>query len=229
MYTLVHPRIGCMIDRGTWNNLRSTWHTTSETIQKIHESCTTQERLEFSHIQTPTRFVLQGLKQNWDVDGVPQIHGLPSVGIPSSFPSVCRNDKVLLRSKNVLSRGIRKTVTKPVTNDRTMENTFTMRKKRKTYSDTPFWYDYSYTGIPSPCLWWEILAAHPISNRKQGREEDRFAFLNMKLYPKYSWETLHQMFSVEDPGLVVWQRHFNSHFKAIRALSRLIVFSYSST
>ncbi len=35
------------------------WGTAPETLQKFHESCITQERLECCQILTPTRFVLQ--------------------------------------------------------------------------------------------------------------------------------------------------------------------------
>jgi hypothetical protein len=74
--TLVHPTRGWTIASGTWNALRAKWGLTSETLQRIYESCATQRHLETASIFTPTRHILQTIKQVWHVEG---IHGLPAV------------------------------------------------------------------------------------------------------------------------------------------------------
>jgi hypothetical protein len=53
--TLVHPNRGWTISSGTWNTLRVKWGLTSETLQRIYDSCITQRQLEKDHTFTPTR------------------------------------------------------------------------------------------------------------------------------------------------------------------------------
>jgi hypothetical protein len=49
------------IASGTWNTLRAKWGLTSETLQKIYDSCKIQRHLETASIFTPTRHILQTL------------------------------------------------------------------------------------------------------------------------------------------------------------------------
>ena len=44
--TLAHPDRGWTIASGTWNALRETWGLSSETLQKIYDSCITQRQLD---------------------------------------------------------------------------------------------------------------------------------------------------------------------------------------
>jgi hypothetical protein len=70
--TLDHPSRGWTITNGTWNALRTKWRLTSETLQRIYDSCATQRRLETVNIFTPTRYILQTIKRICQVEG---IHG----------------------------------------------------------------------------------------------------------------------------------------------------------
>ena len=63
--TLAHPTQGWTIASGTWNALRAKWGLTSETLQRIYESCTSQRQLETANIFTPTRHILQTIKRVW--------------------------------------------------------------------------------------------------------------------------------------------------------------------
>ncbi len=65
---LAHPRLGWTIASGMWNTLRTAWEMTSETMKKIHDSCTTQERLGCAQIFTPIGHILQ------DMPGVTHRH-----------------------------------------------------------------------------------------------------------------------------------------------------------
>ena len=87
--TLAHPNRGWTITSGTWNTLRAKWGLTSETLQRIHDSCSTQRQLETVNIFTPTRYILQTIKRIWQVEG---IHGLPAVTVPTFFPTDSRNN-----------------------------------------------------------------------------------------------------------------------------------------
>jgi hypothetical protein len=48
--TRAHPTQGWTITSGTWNALRTKWGLTSETLQRISESCTSQRQLETANI-----------------------------------------------------------------------------------------------------------------------------------------------------------------------------------
>jgi hypothetical protein len=64
--TLAHPTQGWVITSGTWTTLRTKWGPTSETLQRIWESCTSQRELETVNIFTPpTRHILQTFKRVW--------------------------------------------------------------------------------------------------------------------------------------------------------------------
>jgi hypothetical protein len=93
--TLVHPTQGWTIASGTWNVLRTKWGLTSETLQIIHESCTSQRQLETANIFTPTRHILQIIKRVWRVEGV---HGLPAIAAPTFFPKATKNKDTCRRS-----------------------------------------------------------------------------------------------------------------------------------
>ena len=86
--TLAHPTRGWTIASGTWNDLREKWGLTSETLQRVYESCATQRQLETANIFTPTRHILQTIKRVWQVE---EIHGLPAVAAPTFFPTASRN------------------------------------------------------------------------------------------------------------------------------------------
>jgi hypothetical protein len=47
--TLAHPDRGWTIASETWNALRETWGLSSETLQKIYDSCITQRQLDGQH------------------------------------------------------------------------------------------------------------------------------------------------------------------------------------
>ncbi len=51
--TLTHPNRGWTITNGTWNTIRAKWGLTSETLQKIYDSCKIQRQLETANIFTP--------------------------------------------------------------------------------------------------------------------------------------------------------------------------------
>ncbi len=82
--TLAHPILGWTIASGTWNTLRTAWGLTSETLKRIHwsDSCKVQERLQCAQVFTPTRHILQTIKQTWKID---RIHGLLAVSA-TAFP-----------------------------------------------------------------------------------------------------------------------------------------------
>jgi hypothetical protein len=61
--TLAHPDRGWTIASGTWNALRAKWGLTSETLQKIYDSCESQRQLETANIFTPTRHILETIKR----------------------------------------------------------------------------------------------------------------------------------------------------------------------
>ena len=91
--TLAHPKVGWTIMSGTWNTLRTSWGKNLDTITRIHESITTQDSLECTGILTPTRHILDTIKQMWQLKG---IHGLPAVATPAFFQSDSRNDLFVL-------------------------------------------------------------------------------------------------------------------------------------
>ncbi len=90
-----------------------------------------------------------------------------------------------------------------MTNDRTMENTFTMRKKRKTYSDTPtlarrLLHAYSYTTIR------DTVALSLVGNFCGASDFKQETGAQGGQISVSEYETLlHQMFRVEEPVLVV--------------------------
>ena len=61
---------------------------TSETLQRIYDSCKIQRQLETANIFTPTRHILQTIKRVCQVEG---IHGLPAVAAPTFFPKASKN------------------------------------------------------------------------------------------------------------------------------------------
>jgi hypothetical protein len=81
--TLTHPNLEWTITSGTWNTLRSKWGLTSETLQKIYDSCKIQRQLETTNIFTLTRHIVQTIKRVLQVEG---IHGLPAVAATTFFP-----------------------------------------------------------------------------------------------------------------------------------------------
>ena len=52
--TLTHPNRGWTIAIGTWNALRAKWGLTSDTLQKIYDSCKLQRQVETDNVFTPT-------------------------------------------------------------------------------------------------------------------------------------------------------------------------------
>ncbi len=84
---LAHPNRGWTIASGTWNTLRAKWGLTSETLERIYDSCITQRQIETVNIFTPTRHILQTIKQVWQVEG---IHILPAVAASTLFPMSSR-------------------------------------------------------------------------------------------------------------------------------------------
>jgi hypothetical protein len=94
--TLAHPNRGWTITSGTWNTLRAKWGLTSETLQKIYDSCKIQRQLETANIFTPTRHILQTIKRVCKVEG---IHGLPSVTAPTFFPKASKNKDIWWETK----------------------------------------------------------------------------------------------------------------------------------
>ena len=62
-----------------------------ETLVRIHESCKSQSHLEYTDIFTPTRHILQTIRRTWKTD---RVHGLPSVAVPTFFPSATKGNDV---------------------------------------------------------------------------------------------------------------------------------------
>ena len=98
--TLAHPTQGWTIAGGTWNALRAKWGLTSETLQRIYESCTSQRQLETANVFTPTRHILQTIKRVWQVEG---LHGLPAIAAPTFFPKASKNKDIWWETKTSLN------------------------------------------------------------------------------------------------------------------------------
>jgi hypothetical protein len=98
--TLVHPNQGWTITSGMWNTLRVKWGLTSETLQRIHESCTSQSQEESVNIFTHTSHILQTIKRVWQVEG---LHGLPTIAASTFFPKASKNKDIWWETKTSLN------------------------------------------------------------------------------------------------------------------------------
>ena len=97
--TLAQPKLGWTVASWTWTTLKKMWGKSPATTNRINES-RAQDRLECADIFTPTRHILQTIKQTWKLNS---IHGLPAVAAPAFFQSTSSNDETLWDQPTELS------------------------------------------------------------------------------------------------------------------------------